>query len=67
MTVHFIRSGCGIPAIASWAQAFTAARGVFWLPGRDDLALLWNQAVGASISNLISYWKAGVRLTPIIH
>ncbi len=27
MTVHFIRSGCGIPAIASWAQAFTAARG----------------------------------------
>uniref|UniRef100_UPI00226B24F9 hypothetical protein n=1 Tax=Klebsiella pneumoniae TaxID=573 RepID=UPI00226B24F9 len=33
MTVHFIRSGCGIPAIASWAQAFTAAR-VFLATGK---------------------------------
>ncbi|HFN1146771.1 TPA: GTP-binding protein, partial [Klebsiella pneumoniae] len=34
--------------------------GFFWLPGRDDLALLWNQAAGSINLEFISYWKAGV-------
>ena len=36
------------------------SKGFFWLPGRDDLALLWNQASGSISLEFISYWKAGV-------
>ncbi|MEL1851965.1 GTP-binding protein [Klebsiella pneumoniae] len=36
------------------------SKGFFWLPGRDDLALLWNQAAGSINLEFISYWKAGV-------
>ncbi|QTF09070.1 GTP-binding protein [Brenneria izadpanahii] len=36
------------------------SKGFFWLPGRDDLALLWNQAAGAIGLEFISYWKAGI-------
>ncbi|TKI02855.1 CobW family GTP-binding protein [Martelella alba] len=36
------------------------SKGFFWLPGRDDLALLWNQAAGSITLEFISYWKAGV-------
>ncbi|MFG1172609.1 CobW family GTP-binding protein [Erwiniaceae bacterium CAU 1747] len=36
------------------------SKGFFWLPGRDDLALLWNQAAGSISLEFISYWKAGV-------
>lgn len=36
------------------------SKGFFWLPGRDDLALLWNQASGSIGLEFISYWKAGV-------
>ena len=37
-----------------------SSKGFFWLPGRDDLALLWNQAAGSITLEFISYWKAGV-------
>lgn len=36
------------------------SKGFFWLPGRDDLALLWNQAAGSISLEFISYWKSGV-------
>ncbi|WP_264626875.1 CobW family GTP-binding protein [Candidatus Symbiopectobacterium sp. NZEC135] len=36
------------------------SKGFFWLPGRDDLALLWNQAAGSISLAFISYWKSGV-------
>ncbi len=36
------------------------SKGFFWLPTRDDLALLWNQAAGSISLEFISYWKAGV-------
>jgi G3E family GTPase len=36
------------------------SKGFFWLPGRDDKALLWNQAAGSISLEFISYWKAGV-------
>lgn len=36
------------------------SKGFFWLPGRDDLALLWNQAAGSINLEFISYWKAGI-------
>lgn len=36
------------------------SKGFFWLPGRDDLALLWNQAAGSISLEFIGYWKAGV-------
>ncbi|MFZ4831911.1 CobW family GTP-binding protein [Rouxiella sp. Mn2063] len=36
------------------------SKGFFWLPSRDDLALLWNQAAGSISLEFISYWKAGV-------
>ncbi|HBH64516.1 MAG TPA: cobalamin biosynthesis protein CobW [Erwinia persicina] len=36
------------------------SKGFFWLPGRDDLALLWNQASGSIGLEFISYWKAGI-------
>ncbi|EPY9770974.1 TPA: GTP-binding protein [Klebsiella variicola] len=36
------------------------SKGFFWLPGRDDLALLWNQASGSINLEFISYWKAGI-------
>ncbi len=36
------------------------SKGFFWLPSRDDLALLWNQTAGSISLEFISYWKAGV-------
>ena len=36
------------------------SKGFFWLPTRDDLALLWNQATGSISLEFISYWKAGI-------
>ncbi|MFE8100835.1 GTP-binding protein [Brenneria goodwinii] len=36
------------------------SKGFFWLPSRDDLALLWNQAAGSISLEFVSYWKAGV-------
>ncbi len=36
------------------------SKGFFWLPVRDDLALLWNQASGSISLEFISYWKAGI-------
>ncbi|MFK3705482.1 G3E family GTPase [Raoultella sp. BIGb0138] len=36
------------------------SKGFFWLPSRDDLALLWNQAAGSISLGFVSYWKAGV-------
>jgi len=40
------------------------SKGFFWLPGRDDQALLWNQAAGSISLEFISYWKAGVLAHP---
>lgn len=36
------------------------SKGFFWLPGRADLALLWNQTAGSISLEVVSYWKAGV-------
>lgn len=36
------------------------SKGFFWLPGRDDLALLWNQAAASINLDVVSFWKAGV-------
>lgn len=36
------------------------SKGFFWLPGRDDLALLWSQAAASINLEFVSYWKAGV-------
>lgn len=36
------------------------SKGFFWLPDRDDQALLWNQAASNISLEFISYWKAGV-------
>lgn len=36
------------------------SKGFFWLPGRDDLALLWNQTAGSIALEFICYWKSGV-------
>ncbi len=41
-------------------MAVYRSKGFFWLPGRDDLALLWNQSAGSITLEFISYWKAGV-------
>lgn len=40
------------------------SKGFFWLPGRDDLALLWNQAAGSISLDVVSFWKAGVLAHP---
>lgn len=36
------------------------SKGFFWLPTRDDMALLWNQAAGSINLELVSYWKSAV-------
>lgn len=36
------------------------SKGFFWLPSRDDMALLWNQAAGSINLELVSYWKIAV-------
>ncbi|MFM2476445.1 CobW family GTP-binding protein [Celerinatantimonas sp. MCCC 1A17872] len=36
------------------------SKGFFWLPTRDEMALLWNQAAGSISLELISYWRSGV-------
>ena len=36
------------------------SKGFFWLPGRADMALLWNQVAGSINLEFISYWNAGV-------
>ena len=41
-------------------MAVYRSKGFFWLPGRDDLALLWNQSSGSITLEFISYWKCGV-------
>ena len=41
-------------------QEIYRSKGFFWLPTRDDLALLWNQAAGSISLEFISYWRAGI-------
>ncbi|CAG9297633.1 CobW family GTP-binding protein [Celerinatantimonas diazotrophica] len=36
------------------------SKGFFWLPTRDDMALLWNQAAGSISLELVSYWRSGI-------
>lgn len=46
------------------------SKGFFWLPSRDELVLLWNQAAGSISLDIVGYWKIVVledptlRLTP---
>ena len=43
------------------------SKGFFWLPGRPDMALLWNQAAGSINLEFISYWNSGVLADPDNH
>ncbi|MEM6846210.1 MAG: GTP-binding protein, partial [Bacteroidota bacterium] len=41
-------------------QRIYRSKGFFWLPSRDHLSLLWNQAAGSINLEVIGYWRAGV-------
>lgn len=41
-------------------QVLYRSKGFFWLPARDDLVLLWNQAAGGVGLEALGYWKAGI-------
>lgn len=41
-------------------QGLYRSKGFFWLPTRDDLVLLWNQAAGGVGLEALGYWKAGI-------
>ncbi|MEM9339246.1 MAG: GTP-binding protein [Bacteroidota bacterium] len=41
-------------------QRIYRSKGFFWLPTRDDISLLWNQAAGSINLELIGYWRSGV-------
>lgn len=41
-------------------QGLYRSKGFFWLPTRDDLVLLWNQAAGGIGLEALGYWKAGI-------
>lgn len=36
------------------------SKGFFWLPSRDQLSLLWNQAAGSISLEIMGYWRYGV-------
>lgn len=36
------------------------SKGTFWMPTRDDIVLLWNQAAAGIELEYLGYWKAGV-------
>jgi G3E family GTPase len=41
-------------------QAIYRSKGFFWLPGRDTMALLWNQSAGNIELQITGYWRAGI-------
>ncbi|MEM6718160.1 MAG: GTP-binding protein [Bacteroidota bacterium] len=41
-------------------QGIYRSKGFFWLPTRDKMSLLWNQAAGSINLELIGYWRAGI-------
>jgi len=41
-------------------QGIYRSKGFFWLPGRDKVSLLWNQAAGSIGLEIVGYWRAGI-------
>ncbi|MEM9587163.1 MAG: GTP-binding protein [Planctomycetota bacterium] len=41
-------------------QQIYRSKGFFYLPTRDEMSLLWNQAAGGIALELIGYWRAGI-------
>lgn len=41
-------------------QHIYRSKGFFYLPSRDNLSLLWNQAAAGISLELIGYWRAGI-------
>lgn len=41
-------------------QRIYRSKGFFWLPTRDELSLLWNQAAGSINLEVIGYWRSGI-------
>lgn len=41
-------------------QRIYRSKGFFWLPSRDNISLLWNQAAGSISLELIGYWRSGI-------
>lgn len=41
-------------------QKIYRSKGFFWLPTRDKISLLWNQAAGNISLELVGYWRSGV-------
>lgn len=41
-------------------QKIYRSKGFFWLPSRDKISLLWNQAAGSISLELVGYWRSGI-------
>lgn len=41
-------------------QKIYRSKGFFWLPTRDDISLLWNQAAGGINLEVMGFWRHGV-------
>ncbi|MEL7237808.1 MAG: GTP-binding protein, partial [Planctomycetota bacterium] len=41
-------------------QHIYRSKGFFYLPSRDDVSLLWNQAAGGVDLELVGHWRAGI-------
>ncbi|MEM6673922.1 MAG: GTP-binding protein [Planctomycetota bacterium] len=41
-------------------QHIYRSKGFFYLPSRDHVSLLWNQAAGGISLELVGYWRAGI-------
>lgn len=41
-------------------QRIYRSKGFFWLPSRDDISLLWNQAAGSINLEMIGFWRSGI-------
>lgn len=44
----------------SLGQNIYRSKGFFYLPSRDHVSLLWNQAAGGISLELVGYWRAGI-------
>jgi len=42
------------------SEGIHRSKGFFWLPNRDKLALLWNQAANSIGLEYVSYWRSGI-------
>lgn len=45
-------------------QHIYRSKGFFYLPSRDSVSLLWNQAAGGINLELVGYWRAGILEDP---